>query len=171
MAKYVAGFGNEVLKEMQKVSRDADKIFGAMTRAGAEVVKSNVIKNCPIPDLCSHVKLSKTYKTPSDDGINTKVYFSGYLPFRIGKKFPRGGRKQFVRRGRAGSKKYETNKGVPADFVAQVTEYGTSERYTDSKGERGFVDKRPFFRKSFRKAQIERAMLKVQKQESGGILE
>lgn len=164
MAKFVADFGAETLKEMQRVHRDAEKIFGAMTRAGAEVVAGNVKNNCPVDGLEKHVKISRTYKTPSDDGINTKVYFSGYMPFE-------GNRKKFVRRGRAGGKKYTSTEGVPAEFVAQVTEYGTSERFTDTGGARGAVSKRPFFRKSFRKAQIEKAMLDAQKRESGGLLE
>lgn len=45
-------------------------------------------------------------------------------------------------------------KGVrtPAPLVANVTEYGATH-----------VQKKPFMRKSFRKSQIEKAMLKVQK--------
>ena len=163
MAKFSAEFGADVLKEMQKVHRDSEKIFGAMTRAGAECVAANTKKNAPIPGLDSHVKISRTYKTPSDDGINTKVYFSGYMDFK-------GNRRKFVRRGRAGSDKYETTKGVPAAFVAQVTEYGTSERFTDQDIPRGLIRKRPFFRKSFKKNEIEKAMLDAQTKESGGIL-
>lgn len=43
-------------------------------------------------------------------------------------------------------------KRTPAPLVANVTEYGATH-----------VDKKPFMRKSFSKAQIEKAMLKVQK--------
>ncbi len=163
MARFKAEIGNDVLKAMQSVHRDSEKIFGAMTRAGAECVAAETKKNCPVPGLEQHVKISRTYKTPSDDGINTKVYFSGYMPFE-------GNRKKFIRRGKAGGKKYETTKGVPAEFVAQVTEYGTSERMTDLGASRGQITKRPFFRKSFKKNEIERAMLAAQTKESGGIL-
>lgn len=163
MARFKADFGADVLKEMEKVHRDADKIFGAMVKAGAEVAAQNTKSNCPIEGLAEHVKITKVYKTPSDDGINTKVYFTGYMPFKKG-------RKKFVRRGRDGGQKYETTKGVPAAFVAQVTEYGTSERFTDLDEARGTVTKRPFFRKSFKKKDIERAMLEAQERESGGIL-
>ena len=69
--------------------------------------------------------VSKTYKTPSDDGTNNKVYFYGYL---------------------------DAKKKHPAPLVAMAREFGTS------KGEK----KKPFFRKSFNKQQIEQAMLKVQ---------
>ena len=48
---------------------------------------------------------------------------------------------------------------TPAPLVANVFEYGSSK-----------FDKRPFFRKSFNKAQIKRVMLKAQKELSGGIL-
>lgn len=164
MAKYSAEFGNDVLKEMERVHRDSKKIFGAMTKAGAEVTASNVKKNCPVSGLQDHVAITKTYETPTDDGINTKVYFKGYMPFK-------GGRRKFVRRGKAGSDKYETTEGVPAAFVAQVTEYGTSERLTDLGDSRGVITKRPFFRKSFKKQDIERAMLDAQRKESGGILD
>lgn len=163
MAHFKADFGADTLKEMQRVHRDADQIFGAMTRAGAECVAANTKKNCPVPGLESHVKISRTYKTPSDGGIATKVYFSGYMPFK-------GGRKKFVRRGRAGGQKFETTEGVPAAFVAQATEYGTTERVTDQGQDRGVIQKRPFFRKSFKKHEIEQAMLDAQTKESGGIL-
>lgn len=163
MAHFKADFGADTLKEMQRVHRDADQIFGAMTRAGAEVVAANTKKNCPVSGLESHVKISRTYKTASDDGIATKVYFSGYMPFK-------GGRQKFVRRGRSGGEKYETTEGVPAAFVAQSTEYGTTERFTDTGENRGVITKRPFFRKSFKKHEIEQAMLDAQTRESGGIL-
>ena len=48
---------------------------------------------------------------------------------------------------------------TPAPLVANVFEYGSS-KFT----------KKPFFRRSFKKAQIEKAMLDAQKQYSKGIL-
>ena len=48
---------------------------------------------------------------------------------------------------------------TPAPLVANVFEYGSSK-----------VTKKPFFRRSFKKAQIEKAMLEAQKQYSKGIL-
>lgn len=155
MAKMNMMLPDDVIKDFKKVYNNTDKIFGDMTKAGAEVVKNNVKSSVPLSKMASHVKVSKTYKTPSDGGINTKVYFSGYLPFS-------GNRKTFVRRNRAGGKVYTTEKGVPADFLAQVYEYGRSNRP---------FPKKPFFRKSFRKEQIEKAMLQAQKQASGGLLD
>ena len=49
---------------------------------------------------------------------------------------------------------------TPAPLVANVFEYGSS-KFT----------KKPFFRRSFKKAQIEKAMLEAQKQYSKGILD
>lgn len=155
MAKFQATLPDDLIKDFKKIEKNTDKILGEMTRAGAEVTMNNVKSSVPLPKLSAYVKLSKTYKTPSDDGINTKVYFSGYLPFS-------GNRTVFIRRGRSGGKVYTTTKGVPADFLAQIYEYGRSTRP---------FPKKPFFRKSFRKNQIEQAMLKAQKRASGGLLD
>ena len=69
------------------------------------------------------LKITKVYKTPSDDGINVHVGFYGYNDER-----------------------------VPIPLIAMAREYGTS------KGEK----KKPFLRKSFKKQEIEQAMLEVQ---------
>lgn len=155
MAKFKMELPSEIMKDFQKIYDNADEIFGEMTRAGAEVVMNNVKASAPLTSMSGYVKLSKTYKTPGDDGINTKVYFSGYLPFK-------GNRKTFKRRGRSGGSVYTTTKGIPADFLAQIYEYGRSTSP---------FPKKPFFRKSFKKAQIEKAMIKAQKQLSGGLLD
>lgn len=155
MAKYNAILPDKELKEMQKIYNNTDEILGGMTKAGAEVVMSNVKASVPLPQMASHVKLTKTYKTPSDGGINTKVIISGYLPFS------NPNRKYFSRSG-ANGKTYVTTKGVPVDFLANVFEYGRSGKP---------FPKKPFFRKSFRKAEIEKAMLKAQKELSGGLLD
>lgn len=163
MAKFTLELPNEIVKDIEKVSKNTDKIFGAMTQAGAEVVAQNVRAKAPIPEIAKGVKVSKVYKTPSDDGINTKVYISGYAPFK-------NGRTSFSRRGRVGGNSYSSTKGVPLGFLAQVYEFGTSPRFTDKGGYRGFIGKKPFFRKGFKKDQIEVVMQKVQEKESGGLL-
>ena len=155
MAGYKAILPDDVMKDLQTIHDNADEIFGEMTKAGAETAMHNVKANVPRSDLAGHVKLSRTYKTPSDGGINTKVYFSGYLPFK-------GNRTTFVRKGRKGGKVYSSKKGVPAEFIAIIFEYGRS----------GLpFPKKPFFRKSFKQGEIEQAMLQAQKKASGGILE
>lgn len=155
MAQFKVVLPDDVMKDFKKVYDNTEEIFGAMTEAGAKVAMSNVKASVPKAEMARYVKLTKTYRTPTDGGINTKVYFSGYLPFK-------GNRKTFARRGRSGGAVYTTTKGIPVDFLAQVYEYGRSGKP---------FPKKPFFRKSFNKGSIEKAMLKAQKDASGGLLE
>ena len=138
MASFDMVLPNEILKDLEKISKNTDKIFGEMTKAGAEVVYRNVKTNIPNSfansDIMNCLKITKVYKTPSDGGINTKVAFYGY----------------FIN---------ENGVRTPAPLVANVFEYGSS-KFT----------KRPFFRKSFNKYQIENAMKEAQKRASGGLL-
>ena len=141
MAKFDMQLPTQIMQDFQKIYNNADEIFGEMTKAGAEVVESNIRANVPESirksKMMSCLKVSRTYKTPSDDGINTKVAFYGY----------------FVN---------EDGKRTPAPLVANVFEYGRSNSP---------FPKQPFMRKSFKKSQIEQAMLKAQKQASGGLLD
>ena len=141
MAKFELELPNDIIKDFEKINKNTDEIFGKMTQASAEVVESNIRAN--VPDgirnskMMRCLKITKVFKTPSDDGINTKVAFYGYFENENGKK-------------------------TPAPLVANVFEYGRSNSE---------FPKQPFMRKSFKKSQIEQAMLKVQKEESGGLLE
>lgn len=139
MAKFELELPNDILKDFEKIYGNTDKIFGAMTKAGAEVVEKNVKANVPESFKKSKImkclKVTKTYKTKTDDGINNKVAFYGYFINRNGVK-------------------------TPAPLVANVFEYGSSK-----------VTKKPFMRKSFKKKQIEKAMLEAQKKASGGLLD
>ena len=141
MAKFSLELPTEIMKDFQKIYNDADNIFGEMTKAGAEVVESNIRANVPKSirnsKMMNCLKITKTYKTPSDDGINTKVGFYGYFENKEGKT-------------------------VPAPLVANVFEYGRSNLP---------FPKHPFLRKSFKKSEIEEAMLKVQKEMTGGLLD
>ena len=141
MAKFGLELPTEIMKDFQKIHKDADKIFGEMTKAGAEVVESNIRANVPKSirnsKMMNCLKITKVYKTPSDDGINTKVGFYGYF-------------------------QNEDGKTVPAPLVANVFEYGRSNLP---------FPKQPFMRKSFKKGEIEQAMLKAQKKASGGLLD
>ena len=154
MAKFKMELPTDIMKDIKYIENNSDKIFGEMTKAGAQTVLSNVKANAPLSELSSHAKLTKIYKTPTDDGINTKVIMTGYIPFST------PNRKYFTRRGGNG-RFYSTDKGVPVDFLVKLYEYGRSTRS---------FPKKPFFRKSFNKAQIERAMLNAQKQYSKGLL-
>ena len=144
MAKFAAELPNDILKSVERLEKDSERMMGEMTQAGADTVVSHIKSSAPA-GLGSHVKTTKVYKTPSDDGINTKVYMSGYLPFKPPRKtFSRGG---------GSGKQYSTTKGIPAAFLANLFEYGRSTAP---------FPKKPFFRKSFKKGEIEKAMLSVQ---------
>ena len=105
MAKFKMEMPTEIMKQFKEIHDNSDEIFGEMTRAGAEVVEKNIIANVPQSiqksEMMKCLKVTKTYKTPSDDGINTKVGFFGYF-------------------------KNEDGKIVPAPLVANVFEYGRS---------------------------------------------
>ena len=141
MAKFEMELPTELIKDLEKVSGNVEKIMGEMTQAGAEVAYKNILANMPKgirnSNMVKCLKISRVYKTPSDDGINTKVAFCG-------KFIDKDGREKI------------------APKVANVFEYGRS----------GLpFPKQPFMRKSFRKSDIEKAMLKAQKEASGGILD
>ena len=132
MAKFKAELPNDIIKEFEKVEKNTDKMLKEMTEAGAKVVLSNIKSSVPASWYGSNImkclKVTKTYKTPSDDGVNTKVAFYGY----------------FINRNK---------ERIPAPLVANVTEYGRSNSP---------YPKKPFMRRSFKKAQIEKAMQAVQ---------
>lgn len=138
MAKFKMELPNEIIQDISDIYNNTDIIFGKMTLAGAKVVYQNIQKNIPKNFVDSGImgclKITRTYKTPSDNGINNKVGFYGYFINHNG---------------------VET----PAPLVAGVFEYGSS-KFT----------KQPFLRKSFKKSQIEKAMLEAQKKYSKGLL-
>lgn len=140
MAKFEMELPDDVLKDVSFVENRAQTIFGGMTKAGAEYVKKQVIANMPSgmkkAGLERSVKVTKTYRTPSDGGINNKVVIGGYF-----------------------TNKNKVN--VPVPLVANMFEYGSSDRK---------YPKHPFFRKSFRKSEIESVMKAKQKELSGGRL-
>lgn len=141
MAKIIADIDDSVLKDISYIDKQFDHIFGGMTKAGAEVVYKNVISALPgllrSSGFAKNVKLSRVYKTPSDDGINTKVMITGYFINKDGRK-------------------------TPAPLVANMFEYGSTKKQ---------YPKHPFFRKSFKKSQIMKAMEEEQKKLSGGLLD
>ncbi len=105
MAKFIAEYPKEIIDDFRQIYNDYGRIVGAMTRAGAEVVYKNVQNNAPKgiknSEMMKCLRLTRTYKTPSDDGTNTKVGFYGYFTNKNGVK-------------------------TPAPLVANVYEYGRS---------------------------------------------
>ena len=162
MAKFEMELPTDIMSDIRKIETNADAIFGKMVKAAADAVCGNIRANAPTAELKSAINVSRVYKTPTDDGINCKVMVTGYQ---------KGGGYAFTRRGRATNKtKYTTYKGKPMEFIAKVLEYGTSPRWTDNGSYRGYVGKKPFFRKGFKAEQITAIMKRVQLEESGGLL-
>lgn len=141
MAKFSMELPTEIMKDFEKVYGNTEEIFGEMVKAGAKVAESNVRANLPEgirkSAMMNNLVMTDVYKTPSDDGINCKVMFSGYFT-------------------------NENGQTVPAPLVANVFEYGRSNAP---------FPKQPFMRNSFRKSDIEKAMLEAQKKASGGLLD
>lgn len=105
MAKFDMELPNDLIKEFENLEINTEKMMGEMTKSGANLVHKKVLKNLPKSFLDSEIlkclKITKTYKTKSDDGINTRVAFYGY---------------------------FKNKRGVvePAPLVANVFEKGTS---------------------------------------------
>lgn len=154
MARFEMELPTDIIKQMDSINNNFEKIFGGMTQAGAEVVAQKMRANAPAK-IKPFIKITRTYKTPSDNGINTKAYIHGFLPFEAG-------RYSFMRRGRAGGDLYAGTKGIPVAFLAILYEYGRSTAP---------FPKHPFLRKSFNKGEIEKVMLEKQKSLSGGLLD
>lgn len=146
MARFNAEIPNDIIREVEKREKNSHKMIANMTRAGAEVVLKKVKSKAP-GTINKFAKISKTYETPSDQSINTKVYISGYLPFRPP-------RTTFSRRNGHSETLYVTDQGIPADFLAILYEYGRSTSP---------FPKKPFLRSAFNKKDIEQAMLEEQK--------
>lgn len=128
MARFQKELPNDLIKVFEDLEENCEDIFGKMCKEGAKVAYNNVLANMKkvfksTKSLEKGLKITKVYKTPSDDGINVKVAFYGY-----------------------------NDDNVPIPLIAQAREYGTSS------GEK----KKPFFRKSFKKNEIEQAMQQVQ---------
>ena len=146
MAKFKCELPTELINELTKLERNTPKMMEEMTEAGAEVVYKNVKSNMKTSfkdsaKLEKYLKVTKTYRT-KNGSVNTKVGFYGYY---------KKGSKSFS----VTSKKGQTYSydGIPVPLIVRAREYGSSS------GEA----KKPFFRKSFNKSQIESEMLKVQK--------
>lgn len=83
MAGFNAELPNELIKSFQELETNTEEMLSEMTKAGAEVVYKQVKSNMKssfksTESLEKGLKITKSYRTPSDDGINTKVGFYGY---------------------------------------------------------------------------------------------
>lgn len=109
---------NDVIKQVEGILDGFDHIFGGMTRAGAEEVYNRIVTNVPESFKDSGImhclKITRTYNTPSDDGINTKVAFYGYFLNRNGE-------------------------WTPAPLVCNMFEFGSSKAGYESYPKRPFL--------------------------------
>ena len=106
MAKATFEIPTELIQQINKLEQNTEKMMGEMVEAGAKTVLEKIENNAPAgmkkdPKLMNCLGTTRVYKTPSDDGINVKVGFSGYFTNQDG-----------VR--------------TPAALVANVYEYGRS---------------------------------------------
>lgn len=132
MARFEGGLPKDLIKIFEDLDINTEKMLGEMVKAGADVARQNVKAKMP-----QALRAGLTDKNI----ILTKVY-----------KTPSddGINCQAMISG------YFTNKDgkrTPAPLVANMFEYGSRSRK---------YPKKPFFRSSFNKSQIEKAMLKVQ---------
>ena len=92
MARFNAEMPTELLKLFDELGADAHEMLGEMTQAGAEVVLANVKANVPASfrgsDIMNCLVITRVYRTPSDDGLNTKVAFYGYFVNKAGETVP-----------------------------------------------------------------------------------
>ena len=132
MARFKNELPTDLIKEFESLNINTEKMVGEMTKAGAEKVISNVKANAP--ESIKNSDMMKCLKI-------TRVY-----------KTPsdKGINTKVMFTGY-----FRNKKGVetPAPLVANLFEYGDS---------KGTYPKKPFFRKSFRKKEIEAEMKKVQ---------
>lgn len=133
MAKFRMELPTELMQVFQNLDKNSEKMIGEMCEAGAEVVKENMEAN--MPDTLF-------YGLGANNIVTSRIY-----------KTPSDGGINC----QAMVVGYFTNKNgkeTPAPLVANMFEYGSRTRE---------YPKHPFLRKSFRKAEIEKAMLDVQK--------
>lgn len=152
MARMESELPNDLIKEFEQLGTNTGKMMGEMTKAGAEFVKGEVEKRTKrvfknSTEILKGLKITKVYKTKSDDGVNTKVAFYGYMPTKDRNKF------KLTKKLKNGKKATYEYEGIPIPLVVAAREYGTKS------GEQ----KKPFIRPSFNKSKIRKIMEEVQK--------
>lgn len=109
MALYQGGLPDELIKMFETLERDTSQMIGEMVQAGAKVTAQNVKAKMPnglkkvLIKQGDALRVTRVYKTPSDDGTNCQVMIDGYFINRFGRK-------------------------TPAPLVANMFEYGSTKR-------------------------------------------
>lgn len=132
MAKFTEQLPTELIKQFETLELNTEEMLGEMVKAGAEVARELI--EAKMPD-------NFFYALGSDNIILSRVYKT---PSDDGINCQAMIVGYFINR---------NGERVPAPLVANMFEYGSTKRE---------YPKQPFFRQSFNKGQIERAMLKVQ---------
>jgi hypothetical protein len=105
MASFDEQLPTELMEQFEYLDKNTDTMLKEMTREGAKKVLANVKANVPASfrksGIMKCLKLTRSYKTPSDDGVATKVAFYGYF-------------------------KNEDGTETPAPLVCNLFEYGRS---------------------------------------------
>lgn len=135
MAKFEANLPTELIKTFDELSVDTQKMLEEMTQEGAKTVLANVKAN--VPASFHNSGIMNCLKI-------TRPYFT---PSDGGRNTKVAFYGYFMNHN--GKKSYKT----PAPLVCNLFEYGRSNSP---------YPRHPFMRKSFKKGQIEAAMMKVQ---------
>lgn len=92
MATFEEQLPTELMEQFEFIDKNTETMLKEMTREGAKKVLANVKSNVPQSfgksGIMKCLKLTRSYKTPSDDGVATKVAFYGYFDNEDGRKTP-----------------------------------------------------------------------------------
>lgn len=135
MAKFEANLPTDLIKTFDELNVNSQKMLEEMTQEGAKTVLANI--NANVPASFHDSDIMQCLKI-------TRPY---YTPSDGGRNTKVAFYGYFMNHN--GKKSYKT----PAPLVCNLFEYGNSSQT---------YPRHPFMRKSFKKAQIEAAMMKVQ---------
>lgn len=138
MANFHEELPNDLIESLNELTDNVENMLGKMTQAGAKIVYKNVVNN-----------MKKSFKT-------TRSLEKGLKITRVYKTRDDGINTHIGFYGYDGNKTSKYPKGKPIPLKALAREYGTSTE-----------EKKPFFRKSFKKQEIEREMLKIEEKYIG----
>ena len=79
MAGFDLELPDDLVSNLKMITENTDEMFGRMTKAGADVVYKEVMNNMKssfksTKSLEKGLRITKTYKTKSDDGIFLSLY-------------------------------------------------------------------------------------------------
>lgn len=92
MANFKQELPSDLIKQISNLENNAENMMSEMVQVGVNVAFNNIKSNIPDSfrnsDIMNCLKKTKVYKTPTDDGINSKVAFYGYFINHNGVKTP-----------------------------------------------------------------------------------